>query len=106
MVARPVPSDPYTPLPPATRSDGSEIIRHPSPFIPIRLQVFALVIWLNDTVVRVLSIGPRRGPGQELTLSDTTDAVEEGENVELRKVHRPLRRPAKDRVNIGRRKVD
>ncbi|KAF5386782.1 hypothetical protein D9615_001872 [Tricholomella constricta] len=104
MVARPVPSDPYNPLPPAP--ENSDIIRHPSPFVPIRLPIFALVMWLNDTIVRILSVGPRKRPGHGRTLSDTTDAVEEGETMERKEISRPAIRPARDRVNIGRRKFD
>ena len=48
MHARPAPGDPYNPAAEA---------RHPSPFVPIRLRVFAPVMWLNDWVVRVVSVG-------------------------------------------------
>ncbi|GLB35388.1 putative etoposide-induced protein 2.4 (EI24) [Lyophyllum shimeji] len=106
MVARPVPVDPYNPLPATSHADGSELIRHPSPFVPIRLPIFAVVIWLNDTIVRILSVGPPKRPGNSRTLSDTTDTVEEGENMELKEVPRPPIRPTRDRINIGRRKLD
>ncbi|KAF8061563.1 etoposide-induced protein 2.4-domain-containing protein [Lyophyllum atratum] len=86
--------------------DEAELIRHPSPFVPIRLPIFALVMWLNDTIVRVLSVGPRKRPAHGRTLSDTTDSVEEGENMELKEAPRPTIRPARGRINIGRRKAD
>ncbi|PPQ99932.1 hypothetical protein CVT24_009567 [Panaeolus cyanescens] len=79
MHAQPVPEDPYNPMPPQTplatkfpsqfktptgsgtaqgQQDG---IQHPSPLVPIRLPIFALVLTLNDAVVRVLNfIGGRR----------------------------------------------
>lgn len=106
MVARPVPTDPYSPLTSMSQSDGSELTRHPSPFVPIRLPIFALVLWLNDTIVRILSVGPRKRPGHSRTLSDTTDAVEEGEHTGLKEVSRLTIRPTRGRVNIGRRKAD
>jgi len=69
MRARPVPDDPYNPMPPTTlapsglnneHSPSTMTIRHPSPFIPIRIPVFAIVIMLNDTIVKVLNfIGGR-----------------------------------------------
>lgn len=69
MHARPVPSDPYNPSPSpavnaidinASDTTDNDTIRHPSPFIPIRLPIFAPVIFINDAVVRVLNfIGGR-----------------------------------------------
>ena len=79
MHARPVPTNPYNPNPhlsslsvsvsavQATHDPNSTTttnqIRYPSPFVPIRLPIFALVLWINDRVVRLLSVGsnnPRR----------------------------------------------
>lgn len=78
MHAQPVPEDPYNPMPPqipisnkfpsqfktpGTSSQGPQdgAIHHPSPFIPIRLPIFALVLTINDAVVRVLNfVGGRR----------------------------------------------
>ena len=59
MRARPLPLDPYNPSV-TNRSghgdgDDHEIVRHPSPFIPIRIPVFALVIRINDAIVRMLN---------------------------------------------------
>ncbi|KAF9533471.1 etoposide-induced protein 2.4-domain-containing protein [Crepidotus variabilis] len=63
MHARPYPVDPYNPyqptVPSSSRTD-EEPIRHPSPFIPIRLPIFAIIIFTNDSIVRVLNfIGGR-----------------------------------------------
>jgi len=70
MHARPYPIDPYNPLPstpssskaeqPPSDSNANSTIRHPSPFIPIRIPVFALVLQINDAIVRLLNfIGAR-----------------------------------------------
>ncbi|KAF8894704.1 etoposide-induced protein 2.4-domain-containing protein [Infundibulicybe gibba] len=89
MHAHPVPLDPYNPLPPI-HSEG--VTHHPSPFIPIRLPIFALVMWLNDAIVRLLSVGGGTqaasaksttshgpsAPGRARAFSDTTESVEEG----------------------------
>jgi etoposide-induced 2.4 mRNA len=40
---------------------------HPSPYMPIRLRVFAPVIFLNDCIVNVLSLCTRRRPGTRAT---------------------------------------
>lgn len=58
MHAKPVPADPYNPMSPlpASRPGENEVVRHPSPFVPIRIPIFALVIWLNDGIVRVLNV--------------------------------------------------
>ena len=53
MHAHPVPVDPYNPSSAASASEGAPII-HPSPYVPIRLRVFAPVIFLNDCIVSVL----------------------------------------------------
>ncbi|KDQ59531.1 hypothetical protein JAAARDRAFT_126788 [Jaapia argillacea MUCL 33604] len=61
MHAHPVPQDPYSPLPPSQTSETSTSPIFPSPYIPIRFPVFALVIWLNDWIVRALSLGSGGG---------------------------------------------
>lgn len=112
MHARPVPIDPYVPVPPA-KSDEDEFIRHPSPFVPIRLPVFAIVMWLNDLIVRVLSVGGG-GSGRTVTpsrsraFSDLTESVEEGDGTELKSMRRSSKAShlAGERINIGRRKAD
>jgi etoposide-induced 2.4 mRNA len=61
MRARPLPIDPYNPSPAVASRPGHSggddqgVVRHPSPFIPIRIPVFALVIWINDAIVRMLN---------------------------------------------------
>jgi len=61
MRARPLPIDPYNPSTSVTNksryntSDDQGVVRHPSPFIPIRVPVFAFVIWINDAIVRMLN---------------------------------------------------
>jgi etoposide-induced 2.4 mRNA len=91
MYARPTPVDPYNPLPP-NQQDG---IRHPSPFVPIRLPIFAIVLWLNDLIVRILSVGggspPRKGTGR----NEMTETMEEGGGIDLR--------PIRNRVKLGRK---
>jgi len=107
MHARPVPVDPYNPLPPPTPIPSSSHeetdtgIRHPSPFIPIRLPIFAVVIGINDAIVRVLNFiggrpivrhahssnpsmgggsGPGLGPsGRRRALSDSAESAEDGQ---------------------------
>jgi len=101
MGARPVPIDPYNP-----QASDADPIKHPSPFIPIRLPVFALVLWMNDALTRLLSIGSSAGSsgGRARTLSDHGESIEEGDMMQRRS-----RQPARgvtDRVRIGRRKVD
>jgi len=95
MHAHPIPLDPYNPLPPtfsaastnhSMMSNTEEMIRHPSPFIPIRLPIFAIVIWLNDWIVRIISIGGKSGSGGSRTrsigrgriMSDGFEKAEEG----------------------------
>ncbi|KAH7107388.1 etoposide-induced protein 2.4-domain-containing protein [Auriculariales sp. MPI-PUGE-AT-0066] len=59
--ARPLPLHPYTPLPPQG-SKGTLLL--PSPFIPVRVPVFAPAIWMNDWIVRLIGAGAgvRRAP--------------------------------------------
>ncbi|KIM80806.1 hypothetical protein PILCRDRAFT_822086 [Piloderma croceum F 1598] len=88
MHAHPVPLDPYNPLPPASsissaHSNTEEMIRHPSPFIPIRVPIFGIVIWLNDWIVRIISVGGggrggARSVGKGRTMSDGFEKAEEG----------------------------
>lgn len=104
MHARPVPNDPYNPLP------ESDTVRHPSPFVPIRIPIFALVLLLNDWIVRVLSVGGRSGARNthRRAQSDDAESVEQGESIEMHsKKTGPIfgsNRSASSRVNIGRRK--
>jgi len=111
MHARPVPDDPYSPLPPGSHFNDNDVIRHPSPFIPIRLPVFALVMWLNDWIVRAASVGGGRGAGprsfkRNRAFSDGAESVEEGASGGLGPDPSKPLRPVRGRINIGRRKID
>ncbi|KAA1471315.1 hypothetical protein DENSPDRAFT_929466 [Dentipellis sp. KUC8613] len=95
MHARPVPYDPYNPLPPASQTGqgAQQSVLHPSPYVPIRLPIFRPVIFINDCVVRVLSLGTRRsgdgwGGPQPRAWNENADSVEagEGEDIPLRPV--------------------
>src|SRR6267154_2567165 len=97
MHAHPIPHDPYNPSSPTSASSGSPIM-HPSPYLPIRLRVFAPVIFLNDWIVGVLSFCTRRRPRMHATTlsldgsGGATGRMEEGggdgEVVELRPLPR------------------
>jgi etoposide-induced 2.4 mRNA len=91
MHARPVPQDPYNPAP---SMESTHTVRYPSPLVPIRMPVFAVVIWLNDLIVRVLSVGGGAGVRHRRTTSDTTEQAEEGTGVELRNIGRTARGPS------------
>ena len=119
MHARPVPIDPYNPIPPSKTHPGeTEIIRHPSPFVPIRLPIFSIVIWSNDTIVKILNaIGGRpivrhKEAARSRAFSDASEMVEDGGSVELNAYQKSLTsksksvRPAGGRINIGARKYD
>lgn len=117
--ARPAPIDPYNPMPPSKAHPGdSEIIRHPSPFVPIRLPIFSIVIWSNDSIVRVLNvIGGRpsvrhKEAARSRAFSDASEQAEDGGSIELNAFQKPppskskSMRPAGGRINIGARKYD
>ena len=56
MHAHPLPTYPYAPTPPITNTaTGEERVVHPSPLIPVRIPMFAPVIAVNNTVLKVLS---------------------------------------------------
>ncbi|KAJ7632466.1 etoposide-induced protein 2.4-domain-containing protein [Roridomyces roridus] len=97
MHARPVPDDPYSP------QQDNDVIRHPSPYIPIRIPIFGLVMWLNDAIVRIVSVGGGgrggRRPAHSRALSDAVESLELGGGGEQFK-------PTRARINIGRRKMD
>lgn len=78
MTARPAPQDPYNPLP------SADVVRYPSPLIPIRLRIFAIVIWLNDIIVQILSITGSAGQitRHHRALSHSSEKAEEGTGVE------------------------
>ncbi|PVG02637.1 hypothetical protein CPB86DRAFT_772445 [Serendipita vermifera] len=51
--AQPTPLHPYSPVPPVqSRTTGETVYPLPSPFIPVRLPVFQLVIWINSWLIR------------------------------------------------------
>lgn len=125
--SRPLPVDPYNPIP----SEGSEVARHPSPFVPLRLPIFRLVILMNDLIVRALSVGaggkratsPSTSSGasskfgrksEGYGFADGIDHLEEGADTETIELHasaesRPMPAPlaaGRRRVNIGRKKLD
>lgn len=93
MYARPVPLDPYNPTSSARAVSGNDdTIRYPSPLVPIRIPVFAPVIFLNDWIVRILSVGTggsasysggRGGARHQRVPSDSVESIEEGEPVEM-----------------------
>ncbi len=70
MHARPVPSNPYNPAPGSSSSSTAppSSARYPSPFLPIRIPVFAPVLWLER---------PRGGPppARRLALDGPTQAA-------------------------------
>jgi len=107
--AHPVPLDPYNPSSPTSASSASPIM-HPSPYVPIRLRVFAPVIFLNDCIVGVLSFCTRRRLGMHTKTPSldrsggATGRMEEGDSdgevVELRPV------PTLRQTTAARRKLD
>lgn len=120
--ARPLPLDPYNPI----ASDGN-VVRHPSPFMPLRLPIFAVVIWLNDSIVKLLSVGTsagshsnkagdihsnRSGKGGSVD-PEGIENIEEGGNVDI--ALEPLGIPltsgfdepsGRRRVKLSRKKLD
>jgi len=109
MHAHPVPVDPYNPSSPPTASGAP--ITHPSPYMPIRLRVFAPVIFLNDCIVTVLSLCTRRHSGtraRTFSLDRGGGAKErmeegDGEEIELRPAPRV---PTLRQTAAGHRKLD
>lgn len=84
MHARPVPQDPFNPQ---LSSDKNDAVRYPSPLVPIRLPIFAAVIWLNDSIVRILSVGGSVGePRHNRVPSNSSEKAEEGTGIELRRI--------------------
>ncbi|KAF5391282.1 hypothetical protein D9757_001942 [Collybiopsis confluens] len=105
MHARPVPVDPYNP------TSDADVLRHPSPFIPIRLPIFAPVMFLNDWIVRIVSVGGGSGirNAHRRGLSEDAETVEQGERIEMqsrRDTTSLSSRPSGSRIHIGRRKMD
>ena len=103
MHARPVPQDPFNPL---LSSEKNGTVRFPSPLIPIRLPIFAVVIWLNDLVVRILSVGGGVGePRHNRLPSNSSEKAEEGAGIELQRVP-PETRKAHQQVHHPSRPVE
>lgn len=100
MHSRPVPLDAYNPGG-HTSGDGLEAPIHPSPFVPIRIPIFALVIWLNDQVVQFLAVGSVKRPstGHRRSHSDAVDNIEDGAPSS-----RYGPRGATQRINLGARR--
>ncbi|KAI0792858.1 etoposide-induced protein 2.4-domain-containing protein [Abortiporus biennis] len=107
MHSRPLPLDPYNP-------SGEEILRHPSPYLPIRIPIFHPVTFLNDWIIRILNAGASVAGGSrapkisrhQRSLSDGVESVEEGEAIPLQSPP-PTAPPIantfhKSRVRIGR----
>lgn len=103
--ARPAPIDPYNPT-------GGDPLRHPSPFIPIRMPVFTPVVWLNDVIIRVISIvgyvgGPRStstNTRHRRVPSDSVDSVESAEegSIPLEPLVRPPPPANSTRIRVSR----
>jgi hypothetical protein len=126
--SRPLPIDPYHPIP----SEGLEVTRYPSPFVPLRLPIFRPVILMNDLIVRALSVGAGgkraaspsaspSGPSSKFGrksggygFTEGFDNIEEGGDTEAIELHasaasRPLPTPSaavRQRVSVGRKKLD
>ncbi|KDQ12351.1 hypothetical protein BOTBODRAFT_161933 [Botryobasidium botryosum FD-172 SS1] len=59
MSAHPHPIHPYSPIPPRAHPNPriqEDVILHPSPFIPIRIPIFAPMIFLNEGLLKIVSI--------------------------------------------------
>lgn len=95
MHAQPVPQDPFNP-------QKNDAVRYPSPLIPIRLPVFAAVIWLNDLIVRILSLGGSVGePRHKKGPSNSSERAEEGAGIELHRVPPGSRKRRQHVLNPG-----
>ena len=112
MHAQPLPIDPYNPSSPASASSGAQTL-HPSPYVPIRLRVFAPVIFLNDCIVSVLSLcmRSRKGTRPAMFSPDRGGAasrrMEDGDGDGDGEELRPLPRvPTLRQTAAGRRKFD
>ncbi|KAG7092401.1 hypothetical protein E1B28_008758 [Marasmius oreades] len=111
MHARPVPIDPYSPLP--RGQEPQDAIKHPSPFIPIRLPIFALVLFINDWIVKIFSVGgrSRSRTSSKGEVGEASESIEEGginkiDSSEHYRSVTPTPRIGTDRLRIGRRKID
>lgn len=100
MHARPVPQDPFNPQLSAEKQDT---VRYPSPLIPIRLPIFAVVIWLNDLIVRILSVGGSVGePRHNRAPSNSSETAEEGAGILLHRTPPGSKKPQQQVANSAR----
>ncbi|KAH0827017.1 etoposide-induced protein 2.4-domain-containing protein [Lanmaoa asiatica] len=100
MHARPVPHDPFNPLDSSKKNDA---VRYPSPLIPIRLPIFAAVIWLNDLIVRILSVGGSVGePRHNRVPSNSSEKAEEGTGIQLHRIPPGTKKPYRQVLNPER----
>ncbi|KAF9246128.1 EI24-domain-containing protein [Melanogaster broomeanus] len=98
MHCRPVPQDPFNPQ----HSEGNDTVRYPSPLVPIRLPIFAVVIRLNDLIVRVLSVGGGvRQPLHNRLPSNSSENAEEGAGMELNRPSPGPRKPSQRSLGSG-----
>ena len=83
--ARPLPLHPYTPLPP----DGPKgTLLLPSPFIPVRVPIFAPAIFLNDWIVR--AIGAGAGVRRPISRNREMDMSTQGDRGDVPLARRPV----------------
>jgi etoposide-induced 2.4 mRNA len=85
MHANPLPQQPYSPSPPVRSPvTGEEIYPLSSPFIPVRLPVFKLVIWINSWVIHGINYmtGGRRSHGSRSAAADSKQWDGEEDHVE------------------------
>ena len=82
MYARAVPAHPYNPVPPITKANGDTSYPIPSPFIPIRLPVFKVVIMLNELVIKLIDFGVRGKRSRPLKRSRKESLGSEMEGLE------------------------
>ncbi|KAF8515882.1 etoposide-induced protein 2.4-domain-containing protein [Gautieria morchelliformis] len=75
--AHPVPKNPYSPVSPIRDTGESarnaRSILYPSPFIPVRIPVFGLVIAIDNLVVRLLSVGSPSGSRLRTNLRESME---------------------------------
>ncbi|KIJ16749.1 hypothetical protein PAXINDRAFT_74653 [Paxillus involutus ATCC 200175] len=103
MHSTPVPQDPFNPH---SSSESSDTVRYPSPLVPIRLPIFAVVIRLNDLIVRILSVGGSVGqPHHHKVPSNSSEKAEEGAGIELNRLASGTRKP-NQQPQSSRRTVD
>src|SRR5882724_4565205 len=75
-----MPTHPYSPVSPSTalcdserQGQASRTVMHPSPFVPIRIPIFDLVIAIDNFVVRLLSVGSTSKVGTQTGMGKGTE---------------------------------